>query len=112
MVLPSRLPGASVADVGEFTEWEELEAAMTTWSEQLRAEGRTEGRAEGRTEGLAEGRVNQLVSMARQRFGEAVASTMSALLGSVRTESALDEVGTWLLTCETGDALIAKIRQI
>ena len=93
---------------------------MTTWSEQLRAEGRTEGSAEGRTEGraeglaegLAEGRVKQLVSMARQRFGEAVASTMSALLGSVRTESALDEVGTWLLTCETGDALIAKIRQI
>ena len=101
---------------------------MTTWSEQLRAEGRTEGRTEGRAEGraeglaegrtegraegLAEGRVNQLVSMARQRFGEAVASTMSALLGSVRTESALDEVGTWLLTCETGDALIAKIQQI
>ena len=50
--------------------------------------------------------------MARQRFGEAVASTISALLGSVRTESALDEVGTWLLTCETGDVLIANIRQI
>ena len=81
---------------------------MTTWSEQLRAEGRTEGLAEGR----AEGKVGLLVSMARQRFGEAVASTMSALLGSVRTESALEEVGTWLLTCETGDALIAKIRQI
>ena len=77
---------------------------MTTWSEQLRAEGRTEGRTEGK--------IGLLVSMARQRFGEAVASTMSALLGSVRTESALEEVGTWLLTCETGDALIAKIRQI
>ena len=124
VLVPWRLPEASVADVGELTEWEELEAAMTTWSEQLRAEGRTEGRTEGRAEGrtegrtegraegLAEGRVKQLVSMARQRFGEAVASTMSALLGSVRTESALDEVGTWLLTCETGDALIAKVRQI
>ena len=80
---------------------------MITWSEQLKAEGRTEGRAEG----LAEGKISLLVSMARQRFGEAVASTMSALLGSLRTESALEEVGSWLLTCETGDALIAKIRQ-
>ena len=96
VLVPLRLPGASVADVRGLTEWDELEAAMTTWSEQLRAEGR----------------IGLLVSMARQRFGEAVASTMSALLGSVRTESALDEVGTWLLTCETGDALIAKIRQI
>ena len=77
---------------------------MTTWSEKLMAKGRAEGRTEGR--------VGQLVSMARERFGEAVAGTMSALLGSVRTESALDEVGKWLLTCETGDALIAKIRQM
>ena len=76
------------------------------------AEGRAAGVAEGRTAGLAEGRVGLLVSLAHQRFGEAVASTMSALLGSVRTESALDRVGTWLLTCETGDALIAKIRQM
>ena len=96
MLLPSRLPGASVAEVGELTRWDELEAAVVTWSEQLRAEGR----------------VRLLVSMARKRFGEAVASTLSALLGSVWTESALDEVGTWLLTCETGDALIANIRQI
>ena len=93
---------------------------MTTWSEKLKAEGFAEGFAkgfaegfaEGRAEGLAEGMVGLLVSMTRQRFGEAVASTMSALLGSVRTESTLDGVGTWLLTCETGDALIAKIRQI
>ena len=104
----SRLLDASVADVGGSTEWDELEAALTTWSEQMKAEGRTARRAEE----LAEGRVGLLVSMTRQRLGEAVARTMSALLGSVRTESTLDEVGTWLLTCETGDAPIAKIRQI
>ena len=103
-LVPWRLPGVSVGDTSGLTEWDALEAAMSTWSEQLRAEGRTEGRAEGR--------VSLLVSMAHQRFGEAVASTMSALLGSIRTESVLDDVGTWLLTCETGDALIAKIRQI
>ena len=104
VLVPWRLPGVSVADERELTEWDELEAAMTTWSEKLMAKGRAEGRTEGR--------VGQLVSMARERFGEAVAGTMSALLGSVRTESALDEVGKWLVTCETGDALIAKIRQM
>ena len=95
-----------------MTKWDALEAAMTTWSEQLKAEGLAKGLAKGRAEGFAAGRVDQLVRMTRQRFGGAVASTMSALLGSVQTQSALDEVGAWLLTCETGDALIARIRQI
>ena len=85
-----------------------LQERTTTWTEKWRANYI----AEGRVQGLAEGRVGLLVSMARQRFGEAVASTMSDQLKSVRTKSALEEVGTWLLTCETGDALIAKIRQM
>ena len=112
VLVPWRLPGVSIADVRDLTEWDELEAAMTTWGEKLRNEGRTKGRAEGRAEGCVEGRVGMLVSIARERFGEAVAGTMSALLEAVRTESALDEVGKWLVTCETGDALIAKIRQM
>ena len=81
---------------------------MTTWSEQLRAEGRAEGRVEGRVEGI----VGMLVRMARHRFGEATASTTAALLGSVTSEAALEEIGAYLLICENGDALIAKIRQI
>ena len=87
---------------------EESEVAMTNWSEQLKAEGRAEGVAEG----LAKGRVGTLVSIARRRFGEAAASTMAALLGSVRSEAALEEIEGYLLTCKNGDALIAKIRQI
>ena len=37
---------------------------------------------------------------------------MAALLGTVTSETVLDEVGAWLLTCPSGDALIAKIREI
>ena len=85
-----------------------LEGRTITWPEKWRANYIAEGRAQGRVEG----RVGLLVSMARQRFGEAVASTISDLLKSVRTELALDEVGSWLLTCETGEALIARIRQM
>ena len=51
--------------------WGELDAAMTTWTEPMKDEGRTEGR------------VGTLVSMARQRFGNAAASTMAVPLGPV-----------------------------
>ena len=115
-LLPSRLPGVRIPEVADLWDLEELEVAMTNWSEQLKAEGliqgRAEGRAEGVAEGLAKGRVGTLVRMARRRFGEAAASTMAALLGSDRSEAALEEVEGYLLTCENGDALIAKIRQI
>ena len=77
---------------------------MTTWIEEWMAEGRAEGRVEGQA--------GMLVSMARKRFGEAAASTMAKLLGSVTSEAAFEEIGSYLLTSETGDALIARIRQI
>ena len=73
---------------------------MTTWAEPMKDEGRTEGRA------------GTLVSMARQRFGNAAASTMTAPLGRVASEAVLKEPGTYLLTRENGAALIAKVRQI
>ena len=94
------------ANMGELVD--ALQERTTAWT----AKWKDTYIAEGRAEGLAEGRTALLVSMARQRFGEAVASTMSDLLKPVRTKSALEEVGTWLLTCETGDVLIAKIRQM
>ena len=103
-LLPSRLPGVRIPEVADLWDLEELEVAMTNWSEQLKAEGLAEG--------LAKGRVGTLVRQARWRFGEAAASTMATLLGSVRSEAALEEIETYLLTCENGDALIAKIRQI
>ena len=90
------------ANMGELVD--ALGERTITWTEKWKANYIAEGRAEGR--------VRLLVSMTRQRFGETVASTVTGLLGSVRTESALEQVGTWLLTCETGDALIAKIRQM
>ena len=58
------------------------------------------------------GRAGMLVSMARQRFGKAAASTMAAPLGPVASEAVLKEPGTYLLTRENGAALIAKVRQI
>ena len=77
---------------------------MKPWSESIRAEALTEGQAKGQ--------VRILVSQARRKFGDSCASAMAALLGTVTSETVLDEVGAWLLTCPSGDALIAKIRKI
>ena len=103
-------PWEDCADMAELVN--EPEERTITWPEKWKANYIAEGVAQGVAQGRAEGRVGLLVSMARQRYGEAVAGTMSALLGSVRTESALEQVGKWLVTCETGDALIGKIRQM
>lgn len=85
---------------------------MKPWSECIRAEVRADALAKGEAKGLAEGRVSLLVSMARRKFGESCASAMAALLGTVTSETVLDEVGIWLLTCSSGDALVAKVREI
>lgn len=53
-----------------------------------------------------------MVSQARQKFGEASADAMAALLEPVASGAVLDEVGSWLLTCRSGDALVAKVREI
>ena len=116
VLLPWRMPGMSARELGDLRDLDGLEAAMTTWIEEWKAAGRVEGRAEGRAEGRIEGRVEgqagTLVRMARKRFGESAASTVAALLESVTSEAALDEIETCLLTCANGDALIAKVRQI
>ena len=81
---------------------------MKPWSESIRAEALAEGEAKG----YAKGRVSLLVSMARRKFGDSCASAMAALLGTVTSETVLDEVGAWLLACPSSDALIAKVREI
>ena len=81
-----------------------LEAEVVTWTEQIKAEGFAQG--------LVEGQIKLLVNLARQKFGEASASAMAALLDSVTSEAVLDDVGTWLLKCSSGEAFLAKIRNV
>ena len=81
---------------------------MITWPEQIEAEGFAQGFAQG----LVEGPIALLVNLARQKFGEASASAMAALLDSVTSEAVLDDVGTWLLKCSSGEAFLAKIRNV
>ena len=68
------------------------------------------GLAEGVERGLAQGRVALLSRQVGWRFGADVASQVTMLLADVTDVARLDEAGKWLLECDTGEALLARLR--
>jgi len=83
-----------------------LEDETLTWADRMRAEGRDEGRREG----LA-GERKLLLRLARIRFGEALAGSLAAPLEQIADTDRLENVGEWLLNCDSGDALLALVNQ-
>ena len=75
-----------------------LDATLARWEEAKVAEG------------VAQGRVALLHRLAALRFGADVAGQVSALLADVTDVAHLDEAGEWLLECDTGEALLARLR--
>ena len=75
-----------------------LEATLARWEEAKVAEG------------VAQGRVELLRRQAEWRFGDDVAGQVSTLLADVTDVARLDEAGRWLLECDTGEALLARLR--
>ena len=72
--------------------------------------GLAEGVERGLAEGVAQGRVALLRRLAALRFGADVAGQVSALLADVTDVARLDEAGEWLLECDTGEALLGRLR--
>ena len=93
-----------------------LEATLARWEESKVAEGMRRGLAEGVEQGLAEGvaqgRVALLRRQAEWRFGADVAGQVATLLADVTNIARLDEAGRWLLECDTGDALLVRLRAV
>ena len=87
-----------------------LETESVTWADRIRDEGRREGRRQGRDEGLA-GERKLLLRQAQIRFGEALAGSLAALLEGIADADRLEQVGEWLLVCDSGDALLARLGQ-
>ena len=83
-----------------------LDATLARWEEAKVAEGVERGLAEG----VAQGRVALLRRLAARRFGVDVARRAGALLADVTDVARLDAAGEWLLECDTGDALLARLR--
>ena len=99
-----------------------LDATLARWEEAKVAEGRRRGLAEGverglaegvergLAEGVAQGRVALLRRQVEWRFGADVAGQASSLLAEVTDVARLDEAGRWLLECDTGEALLARLQ--
>ena len=123
VLLPTELQSELSSEAGLRELSETLEGDMRSWEDNFReaaeakghaeghAEGRTEGHAEGRAEGRTEGRAEVLLNMVRHKFGEKSAAEVATALSGIQTAEALDKVTSLLLTCESGNALLAGVRE-
>ena len=98
-----------------------LAERVIEWTQQWKEEGLREGRREGLQEGLQEGRQQGLqqgleaerallMRQARSRFGEACAEALAPLLERCEETEALAEVGEWIVTCDSAEALLDRVR--
>ena len=71
-------------------------------------QGRAEGRAETQREALAKNRA-LLTRQAEVRFGGAAAKALRAALARIDSAEALERVAEWIVACESGDALLARV---
>ena len=83
-----------------------LDATLARWEEAKVAEGVERGMAEGE----AQGRIALLRRQVAWRFGADVAGQVTALLADVTDVARLDQAGEWLLECDTGEALLERLR--
>ncbi len=74
-----------------------LETASQTWADRMRDEGRREGERK------------LLLRQAQIRFGEALARSLAARLEGIAEVERLEEIGEWLLVCDSGDALLSRL---
>ena len=106
-VLSARVPGTHVPEARELAEvMKVLDEEMVPWTERWKAEGKAEGMAQGK----AEGRKEQLIRIVHTKFGEIVADSLAALLQPVSSEKALDELTDWVISCHSGEDLLARVR--
>jgi predicted transposase YdaD len=85
------------------------------WKEEGLQEGREQGLQEGRREGLQQGLAAERTLLLRQagaRFGDACAEALAPLLESRHSAEELAEVGEWLVTYDTGEAVLARVRML
>jgi predicted hotdog family 3-hydroxylacyl-ACP dehydratase len=102
-----RVPELGVLDAEKSDIIEEvldmLETESVTWADRMRDEGRREGKREGERK--------LLLRLARIRFGDALAGSLASLLEGIADADRLEQVGEWLLVCDSGDALLARLGQ-
>ncbi len=107
VLLPARLPDVPIPEVQELTEVQTMLAErVIEWTQQWKEEGLREGLQQG----LAAERT-LLMRQARRRFGEACAEALAPLLEACEETKTLAEVGEWVVTYDSGEALLARVRR-
>ena len=84
--------------------------AQTTLRERVQ-EWMAEKWAEGHAEGQMEGQVELMRRMATRKFGDDTAEHLTTRLEPVHDAERLAEIGEWLIECDTGEALLARIER-
>ena len=89
-----------------------LQARWAQYDADLRAEGRELGLAQGRELGRADERNRLLRRQAALKFGRGTAERLADRLADLTTLDDLDRVGDWIIECESGDELLARLHSI
>ena len=83
------------------------------WEAGLRAEGKEQGIRQGVRQGIQQGRVEGgarvVKRLAALKFGPRMAERLSSLVDSLRARKALDQVGDWIIECDSGDKLLSRV---
>jgi predicted transposase YdaD len=104
VLLPGRLPTISVPEVQDLMEMQSMLAErVIEWTQQWKEEGLQEGLAAERA---------LLLRQVRKRFGDACAQALAPLLERRNNPEELAEIGEWIVTYDTGEALLAKVRMV
>ena len=85
-----------------------LRESVNEWTTMWREEGRIQGRVEGRTEGQAA----VIRRQAARKFGRETADRLTERLAEIPDSERLGEVGEWLLECDSGEALLARVARL
>ena len=95
VVLAPHLPEEELSRLQGVRELADVEENMENWSDKL----------------MAKGQRRILVQLARARFGADTAAELSDRLERVSSPERLGAIGEWLVTCGSGEALLAKVPQ-
>ena len=130
--VPQRFKGEQVWDLSrlegeEHERWAKMKDELNVFTQRFIREGIQKGRQAGRQEGRQEGldlgwkqgleeglkrglddRRQLLFRLACKRFDDVPAASLSILLDRIRDSAGLDEVGDWILSCESGPDFLGR----
>ena len=97
------LPDLGIMDIrasDNLTEvLEMLEQEPRRWADRMRDEGHRSGL------------VALLPRLARKRFGRGLAERLEGLIEGITDTDLLEDIGEWIIVCESGEALLARLRK-